>query len=115
MFAYRQSSSGETTPFALAKLQKIALGANNDAIKLAFMDAPDADALAQLDLSAISEIRKTKDGFDMKFFNRLEALKILLTYEQTALSSDADSLLETLNQSACQLQAASESDALHEM
>lgn len=110
-----KSSSPEMVSSALDGLQRIALGSTNDAVKLACSDLLNAGEMDQLDLFSVAEIRKAKEGFDIKLYNRLEALKVLLAYEQTADSTAANSLLEALNQSASGLNDASVSDAIHEV
>ena len=58
------------------RLCKIAYAKPNDAVKLACQNVSDIDSL---DLMALTELKKAANGVvEMKFFNRMEAFKLLL-------------------------------------
>ena len=65
----------------LDRLQKIAFGKTNDAVKLAFMNLEEDNAkgLDKLDLTMLSEVKRGSNGtVELKFVNRLELLELLL-------------------------------------
>lgn len=57
--------------------EKIAYGGVNDAVRLLFSKEPDLSALDGLDLYNIAEIRRLKDGLEIKFYDRMKALECL--------------------------------------
>lgn len=66
----------------LNRLQKIAFGKSNDAVKLAFLnlDEDNAKTLDELDLTLLSEVKRGGNGaIELKFLNRLEILEMLLS------------------------------------
>ena len=71
---------GGLSALALRGLLRLALGSCNDAARLALMEEePDPQALEQMDLFCVSEIRRPKGGgCEIKLYNRLEALELLL-------------------------------------
>lgn len=88
---------------ALAGLERIAFGGLGDPVRLltAGEDLSPAQ-LAALDLSAVSEMRRGRDGgLELRFCDRLAALRLLLEYGLRADGGGgAGSLLEALNRGA---------------
>ncbi|MBQ3940875.1 MAG: terminase small subunit [Oscillospiraceae bacterium] len=75
----------------LAGLTRLAFGRTNDAVQLAFAEElPDEDRLNALDLYAVSEIRRDKNGgVEVKLFDRQRALERLLECASAADSQAA--------------------------
>ena len=86
----------------LKELYEIGFGRANDAAKLVFMDRDDRDTVDGLDLSLLSEVRRTDKGaVEVKLLNRLDALRMLLAeMEGRGLSPGAESLLRAIDQAA---------------
>lgn len=86
---------------ALAGLRRLAFGRINDALTLLREDGCEADTSA-LDLFNVSEIKKVKGGgVEVKFFDRLEALKTLAELEDKAAdTAAADSFFSALKKTA---------------
>ena len=58
--------------------ERLAFGNITDAVKLIYSDKLDDQALQEMDLFNVSEIRKPKDGaMEIKFFDRIKALEKL--------------------------------------
>lgn len=63
----------------MKRLEELAAGRINDAVRLAFLTADDLEELDRLDLSAVSEFKRGRDGaVELKFIDRLAALQWLL-------------------------------------
>lgn len=58
-------------------LRKLAMGSVNDSVKLVLQSSDEPVPIDGLDLFNIREIRTSKDGIEIKFYDRLEALKCL--------------------------------------
>lgn len=87
---------------AKAGLRRLAFGACNDAIALAFADEiPTAEDIGKLDLFNVSEIKRVKGGgVEIKLFDRLKALEKLYELETAQDSkSVAAGLIEALSAS----------------
>ena len=85
----------------LAGIQKLANYRPNDAVKLAFFSEKDIEKVDGLDLSAVTEFKRGKDGgMEMKFVDRLETLKWLL--EQVGEDPRAEKLYRALEETAKQ-------------
>lgn len=91
---------------AIDGLSHIASGRINDAVRLlAGARELSEDAISRLDLFAVSEIKQNKDGgLDIKFYDRLKALELLLSAEKREEPLAASSFfgaLESAAKSAC--------------
>ncbi|MBC8570544.1 terminase small subunit [Zongyangia hominis] len=73
----RSSSTGKTPRTVEESLRKLAMGSVNDSVKLVIQSSEDPVSIDGLDLFNIKEIRTNKDGIEIKFYDRLEALKCL--------------------------------------
>ena len=82
----------------LAGLSRLAFGRANDAARLIFGEAPDAQALQSLDLFQVSERKRDKaGGVEIKLFDRQKALERLLECAaQSDQGAQARALLEAL-------------------
>lgn len=69
---------------ARCALARMAFGSVNDAVRLLGMEEPlSPEELSGLDLFSVSEIRQVKGGgMEIKFSNRLDAIKLLWELEQ---------------------------------
>lgn len=82
-----------------AGYQRLAFGSIRDAVSLLFMDCPDPKQLSEMDLFAVSEIKRPKDGaMEIKFFDRLKALEKLSECGEDF--SEAKSLFDAIGESA---------------
>ena len=86
----------------LRELRAIGFGRANDAAKLAFMDREDRGGIDELDLSLLSEIRRTEKGaVEIKLLNRLDALRMLLDeVEGRGLPAGPESLLRAIDRAS---------------
>ena len=57
--------------------EKIAFGGVNDAVRLLFGSEPDPRELEAMDFNNVAEIRRVKDGLEIKFYDRMKALECL--------------------------------------
>jgi hypothetical protein len=62
---------------AAAGLRRIAFGSVSDAVRLACADEIDPDEIDRMDLFCVSEIKRGKNGVEIKFFDRIRALQCL--------------------------------------
>lgn len=64
----------------MERLSKIAFGKSNDIVKLVFLDPEkQPEILEELDLTMLSEIKRTSGGaVEIKLVNRLDIIKLLL-------------------------------------
>ena len=63
--------------------RRLAFGSIGDAARLLFMEDVTPRMLKKMDLFSVSEIRRNKDGsMDVKFFDRMEALRMLHELER---------------------------------
>lgn len=65
---------------ALRVLYQLSLGAQRELVRMMFSEQElSEDVLKKMDVSSISEVKKTKDGgVEIKFFDRFKALELLL-------------------------------------
>lgn len=62
----------------LNKIEKLAMGRVNDAVRLAFLSEGELAGLDKLDLSAVTEFKRSSNGtVELKFVDRLSALQWL--------------------------------------
>lgn len=62
----------------LKEIQRLAQSRANDAVRLAFLEEERLEGLDKLDLSALTEFRRNKNGtVEMKFVDRMAALEWL--------------------------------------
>ena len=63
-------------------LRKLAMGPVNDSVKLVTQPLDQPIPIEGLDLFHIKEIKTNKEGMEIKFYDRLEALKCLDALQQ---------------------------------
>jgi hypothetical protein len=92
---------------ALAGLRRLALEPVNDAVRLmARMETMTDREIMKLNLSAVSELRRLKDGaLEIKFFDRLKAFELLASYtvkpDANATASSFYAALENTAKTVC--------------
>lgn len=82
-------------PMALIGYQRLAFGSVADAASLVYADCPSREALREMDLFLVSEIKRPKDGaMEIKFFDRAKALEKLasMSMERDSESSLFDAI-----------------------
>ena len=88
----------------LSRLSDIAFGKANDIVKLAFLNPEeDLEILDELDLTMLSEVKRTTGGaVEVKLVDRLEAMELLLTELGTAQNgkSDAEEFFKAMDRAA---------------
>lgn len=62
--------------------KKIAFGKVNDAVRLMFRDGLGPEEMKKLDLNSVAELKQTKDGLEVKFYDRMKALECLKEMEE---------------------------------
>ncbi len=101
----------DTPRDALEGLARLAFERCNDAVRLMCrMDSLTDKEIARLNLSAVSEIKRHKDGtLEIRFCDRLKALELLASYTSAReISSSASSFyaaLESAARSVCDADA----------
>ena len=62
----------------IACLRRLAEWENNDVVKLAFLEAEDAEQVDELDLSGVVELKRNANGtFEAKFLDKVRVLTML--------------------------------------
>lgn len=92
-------------------LERLAFGDVTDAVRLIYMEEPQDKQITELDLFNISEIKRGKNGIEIKFFDRLKALEHLAELSDEQQDS-AEPFYRALNASALQERAGSDDDEL---
>lgn len=77
--------------------EKLAYGKVNDAVQLMFRDGLTPRELKKLDLYSVAEMKQTKDGLEIKFYDRMKALEAL--HELEGSGSEQAPLYRALIQS----------------
>lgn len=81
---------------------RLAFGGIHDAVRLLFCEEVNPRTLKNMDLFAVSEIRRPKNGgMEIRFFDRIEALRLLSELE--ASGSGAQALLSAIESGAAAL------------
>ena len=78
----------------LRHLARIAFGRVNDAVELALR--PETATPAQMDLSALSELKVTEKGVELKLVDRIRALETLFRLLEQGDSDGAEGLYQAL-------------------
>ena len=89
---------------AVCGLYKLAYGGTGDALTLLYGDSFTADQLREMDLSRVSEIKRTDKGVEIKFCDRVKAVdKLGELFSGGNESGTAGGLLEAMRMSAAAL------------
>ncbi len=87
---------------ALEGFRRLAFGDIRDAVRLLFCDEVNPRMLRNMNLFAVSEIKRPKGGgMEIRFFDRIEALRLLSELESAG--GGADELLRAIEQGAAAL------------
>ena len=69
----------ESREEVLRKIEELAMGRVNDAVRRAFLTEKELGEIGKLDLSAVTEFKRSSNGtVELKFVDRLAALQWLL-------------------------------------
>jgi hypothetical protein len=63
--------------------RRIAFGKINDAVRLLLQKEPEPSELAKLDLYNVAEIKKRKEGVEIRFYDRMQALECLRRLDES--------------------------------
>ncbi len=100
-------------PSAQKGLRRIAFGSIADAVYLATKESPvTKEELEGLDLFMVSELKFTKGGLEMKFFDRIKALDLLISGETGTVGSSAEPFYRALCEGAKNLSFTGERDGV---
>mgnify|MGYP001138328001 CR=1 FL=1 len=70
--------------------RRLAFGGIHDAVRLLFCEDVNPRTLKNMDLFAVSEIRRPKNGgMEIRFFDRIEALRLLSELETSGTGAQA--------------------------
>ena len=76
----REASAAQITrEDAVRRMGELAFGRANDAAALALAAPADRTDVAELDLSAVSELKVSEKGVEVRFIDRVRALEVLCT------------------------------------
>ena len=82
-------------------MERLAAGKVNDAVKLAFLDNEQIDAIDALDLSALTEFKRNHNGtVEIKLTDRLTVLERLISLLNCGGSNQAVALYQALEKGA---------------
>ena len=83
-------------------LYRLSFGRSNDALRLLYSENPTAEELEALDLTSVSEIKRTKDkSVEIKFFDRIKACNQLqVVFNSSEESNPSGGLIEAMRLSA---------------
>ena len=90
-------------------LERLAFGDVTDAVRLIYMEDPQDGEITELDLFNIAEIKRGKNGVEIKFFDRLKALEHLAELSADEQSS-AEPFYRALNESVLKSRAVGDDD-----
>ena len=82
--AETKKAQRKKTDCIVSGYRKLAFGKVNDAVRLMFPEGLTQDEIKKLDLASVAELKQTKDGLEIKFYDRMKALECLKTLEENA-------------------------------
>ena len=81
----------------LRRMERLAGGSVNDAVKLAFLDSERVDEIDSLDLSALTEFKRSGNGtVEIKLMDRMAALEKIAAMLERGEEDEADAFLRAL-------------------
>ncbi len=81
----------------LEQMRTLACAKVNDAVKLAYLPEEERDAIGKLDLSALTEFRRSGAGtVELKFADRMKALERLLELSGPSGEEQLDALFRRM-------------------
>ena len=90
----------------LRRLAQLAFGQANDVVTLAL--SPHTAKPKKMDLSAVSELKVTEKGVEIKLIDRVRALETLWNMLETGENSGAEELYRALEEAASQMEGLDE-------
>lgn len=85
----------------LRRMERIASCRVNDAVKLAFLEGGWPEMIDEMDLAALTELKRSGNGaVEMKFINRVDALERLLELTDGRENEKAEALFRALERNA---------------
>lgn len=81
----------------IRQMQDLARARVNDAVKLAYLSGEELEVIDRLDLTALTEFKRTGSGaVEVKFADRLKTMEKLLALSQEDREERAEALLRSL-------------------
>jgi hypothetical protein len=107
----------DTERLAVSGLRRLAFSQTNDAVSLALSrDADKAEDISTLDLFCVAGVKTGKDGVELRFFDRIRALEILLGWSRDGEKVErGGSIYAALERSAAALGAGKSGEAQDEV
>lgn len=90
------------------RIGNLAFGKSNDAVKLVFLDSECVEELNELDLSMVSEVKRSSNGaVEVKLLNRIALLELLATLvgPLEKKGGEAESFFSAMDKAAARLTA----------
>lgn len=91
------SKAEEQREEMLARLRRLADRKVNDAVKLAFLTEETAGRVDELDLSGLTELKKTDKGFEAKFVDQVKVLEMMRALMEENTTEAAAEFFQALN------------------
>ena len=87
----------------MRRMERLAGGRVNDAVKLAFLDGERVDEIDNLDLSALTEFKRSGNGtVEIKLMDRVAVLEKIAAMLERGEEDEADAFLRALERSGDQ-------------
>lgn len=84
----------------MRRMERLAGGRVNDAVKLAFLDGERVDEIDNLDLSALTEFKRSGNGtVEIKLMDRVAVLEKIAAMLERGEEDEADAFLRALERS----------------
>ena len=81
-----------------AYLRKLARWKNNDVVKLAFLEAENADQVDKLDLTGVAELKRNANGtFEARFVDKVRVLAMLRELMEEQRDGELEAFLDGLS------------------
>lgn len=96
----------QCSPDIIERIEDLAFGKANDAVKLAFLEPEQQELIANLDLRMVSEVKRGANGaVEVKLLNRIALLELLaqLIEPMSQKNSDAESFFTAMDRAAKKL------------
>ena len=87
----------------MRRMERLAGGRVNDAVKLAFLDGERVDEIDNLDLSALTEFKRSGNGtVEIKLMDRMAVLEKIAAMLERGEEGEADAFLRALERAGDQ-------------
>lgn len=81
----------------LAYLRKLVRWRSNDGVKLAFLESEDLREIDSLDLSGVTEVKRSANGaFEVRFVDKVKVLNLLRELTEEGSGGGLEALIEEL-------------------